>query len=227
MHAEVREVQEEGMRAVPLHEVDREVGEEVGEVGALRDRDLGVRREGEVPALGHDGLREAVIARVVPGAVAQVPLAEQSGRVARRRELVGEGGHAIGEAGAILGNGHRPPVGRAALERTDGVHAGARGTLPAHQGGAGRRAVLAMVVMQESHPLRGQRVDVRGLVVARAHAPEVGPTKIIRQDEDDVGRGGRHRRVPGRRRGQDEAEGEHAATIRVGLRRGASTTARA
>jgi hypothetical protein len=43
------------------------------------------------------------------------------------------------------------------------------------------------VGLRKLHSLAGEAVDVRSFVKKAPHAPEVGPSQVVDQDEDDVG----------------------------------------
>ena len=74
------------------------------------------------------------------------------------------------------------------VDAADGVHAGARPVLAAHQRRARRLAVRAAgVAAGEPHPLRRQAVDVRRLVILAAVTGDVGVAEVVGEDEDDVG----------------------------------------
>ena len=59
-------------------EIDRFVGEPVGQVNALRNIDRRLCLEVEVSAHAHNGLVESALARVIIALLAEVPFAEQA-----------------------------------------------------------------------------------------------------------------------------------------------------
>ena len=110
-----------------------------------------------------------------------------------------------------------------AVDDADRVDAGARAVLAAHQRGPGGLAVRAAgVAVGEPHPLGGQAVDVRRLVVLAAEAADVGVAEVVGQDEDDIrprfrGRGGRDH--DGRRQGQQSQQTTHDGSLHDSLQR--------
>jgi len=212
VHAEVRQVEQERLIPMALDEVDGPVRQEVRQVLALRVGRLRRRLEVEMAARRLDGFIEAALCRVVFGRVAQVPLAEHPRRVAGLLELVGERIAVEGQLGHVVDRAQRPRPPIEAVDRADGVGAGAGAVLPGEQGRARRRAILAMVVVGQPHALRGESVDVRRLVIPAAEAAQVGPAEVVRQDEDDVGRpvrGGQRTAQAEEEQTEEGADGAH------------------
>ena len=92
VNAEVRQVKEERAVLVSLDEIDRLVGEKVGEIRALVVWRLRVGREVEVLPHAHDGFVEAALARMIVAFLAEVPLAEHRRRIACRLQCLGQNG---------------------------------------------------------------------------------------------------------------------------------------
>ena len=194
-------------------EPHRRVAEAVGDVALLGQRlavlldDLVRRRvlDREVAACALqqpvEPLESAPV-RVVGGGVAQVPLADETRGVAEGLEPVGDG---------LLRELH-PAV---QVARRDVVLVSEAALVaPRHQTGARRRADAAgHVGIGEPDPGRGDGVDVgcerrqvRGRVRLEA---EVGVPRVVREEDDDVGRArglvGRHPRTDG---AEQEEEGQ-------------------
>jgi len=142
----------------------------------------------EMAALGFDRLVEAALGRMVVGRTAEVPLPEHRGRVAGLLELVGEGVALERELRDVIDRAKRTSLPVEAVDRADRIGAGTGAVLAGEQGGAGRGAVLAVVVVGEAHALRGEPVDIRGLVILAPEGAEIGPAEVVGQHEDDVGR---------------------------------------
>ena len=122
------------------------------------------------------------------GVVAQVPFAEHAGGVAGFLQRVGDRDLIERQCGDVIDGPQRAALPVEAIDAADGVDAGARAVLAAHQRGARRLAVRAAgVAARESHALGGQAVDVRRFVVLAAEAGDVGVAQVVGQDEDDVG----------------------------------------
>src|SRR5690606_20035403 len=100
---------------------------------------------------------------------------------------VGQGDLVEQQACAVL---HRFEWARLPVEAVDVPHRvnpRAGTVLPAQEGcPCGLTVGTAGVAAGELHSLGGKAVDVRRFVILAAVYPEVGVTKIVRQNEDDV-----------------------------------------
>ena len=186
MHLEVREVEEERAVLVAADEIHGLVGEKIAEVGALRITHLRVRDEIEMHAHRDDGLVEAALARMMCGVLAEVPFAEHAGGVAGLLEGLGDGDFVERQFRDVVHGPQRPALPVEAVDAADGVHAGARPVLAAHQRRARRLAIRAGVGAGELHALRRHAVDVGRLVVLAAETGNIRVAEIVGEDEDDV-----------------------------------------
>ena len=158
----VGEVQEEALRSMAADELDGLVAEHVGQVPPVRGEGQAVALEIPLPVVleataKSDELGEAAAVRVVVDAErAAVPLADETGDVARLAEQVTE--RALTERDAI----------RAAVrERVD--HAAALRIAPGEERRPGRRADRrGRVVLGQDGAVGGQRVDRRASVLRRS-----------------------------------------------------------
>ena len=123
---------------------------------------------------------------MILGRIAEVPLAEHPGRVAGGLELVGESITLEREIRDVFDRAERSSLPVEAADRSDGVGASPGSVLAGEEGGTGRGAVLAVVVIGQAHALRGEPVDVRRLVILAPEGAEVGPPEVVGQHEDDV-----------------------------------------
>ncbi len=188
MHAEMRQVQKKRLVLVPPDEIDGLVRQPVRQIRACGDRHLRRGREIKVLAHRHDGLSEAAPRGVIIALLPDVPFAEHPCGVAGVFQVVRDGLAIKRQIGLVDGNVHLAVFGPAALERTDGIDAGARRILARQDRRPRRRAVLAVVIAGQPQPLLGQPVDMRRLVIRRALAAQVRPTQVVCQDEDNVRR---------------------------------------
>jgi hypothetical protein len=177
----VRDLEQERLRAVRFDEGD----------GAIREVFRGALGRG---ATGSGGLRVALgfvrdlptLLRGTETGAAEVPFAEVAGFVADRTETFGEGldlerqlqrHDRIGEARVgtpVAGDVLRDAKARLVLAA---LNIRARG-----------RADGAGVELSEAQALLRETVEVRRLVEGVAVAPEVGPPKIVGENEDDIRR---------------------------------------
>src|SRR5262249_22024607 len=114
------------------------------------------------------------------------------GRVARSLQRLRDGDFVQREFSDVVHGPQGPAWPLESVNAADGVNAGARTVLPAHQSGARGLAIrAASVAVREAHALRGQTVNVRCLVKLAAVAGHVRVAEIVGQNEDDVrfGRG--------------------------------------
>ncbi|MNP03154.1 hypothetical protein D3C76_950290 [compost metagenome] len=132
-------------------------------------------------------LVEAVIGRQEFVAVAQVVLAELTGRVALRLERLGDGDVAVLDADRRAGH-------------ADLGQAGTQRGLAGDEGGAAGGAAVFTVVVGEHHAFPGQTIDVRRRVTEHAVAigADVGLADVVAVDHQDIGfvggHGGRRKR---------------------------------
>ena len=151
----------------------------------------------------HNRLVEPALARRMRALLSDVPLAKHPRRIPRRLQSLRQD-HAVERQFRDIVHGPQGPLAPVeTLHATDRVNTRARSVLPAHQRRARRRAVLAMVIVCELHPLRREPVDVRRLVIFTAIRRHVRVTEVVGHDEDDI-RFRRSRR--GRRSDTDESE---------------------
>ena len=211
MHVPVREEEEEGLPGgvLALDEVETEIGEAIGHdlVGGILAR----RVEADVAkALPDVGLVKAAPQRMILRRVAEMPFAEHRGGVTALAQGSGHGGEIAREVlGAVRRNAQRlvgPPVTGDPV-----VDADARGGLTRHQGGACRRANRGGVGAGETHPLRREMIQPRRLVEAVPVGRQIGPAKVVGEDEDEVGAcglGGLGGNTEGAEERGEEGEGE-------------------
>lgn len=170
-------------------EIDSAIGQEVGEVLAGGVVDGWRCLEIEVFSVGDDGFVEAALGWVVGPMLSEVPFAEHACGVTGLLQLFGEDGSIEGQFGDIFdgAEGAHAPV--EAIDSSDRVDASADAILAAHQGCAGWGAVGAMVVIGKSNALRGEAIDIGGLIVLASVAGEIGVAQVIGHDKDDIGFG--------------------------------------
>ena len=216
----VRDVGEEGLAAaaVGVDVADQLVGVglrgvvvvgQLGQVAAVFGEHRLRRRRGEVghvpvaagPVEQREVALEAARPRNLLGRLAQVPLADHVGVVARVLEQLRKRCHPVVQIALVAV--HAPLVGRRPLvhvAQTVEVRVDA-----AEQHRARRRAAGVGVEVGEAHARLGQRVEVRraDLAAERAH---VGEAHVVGEDDDDVrttrwvgrgGNGGREQRGDG------------------------------
>ena len=195
-------VEEERLVLVPPDEIEGEVLDDVGAVGALR---------------AGSGLRPFLlyfVSQYQPPAVLSVRYSSKPQSLRRLAQLPPFAGLPRGIAGLLHEPGHGVFVGRlrsrpAAAPRLVGQPAGAKGVTPGHQQAARRPAQGRGVARAEAQAGRRQGVDVRRLVVVGAVATDAVHAQIVGKDEDDVGLGRAPRPRPGRTRRQGtEGPGE-------------------
>lgn len=136
--------------------------------------------------------------------LADVPLAEHSGRVSGRFQRLRQDDAVQRQIRLVVDRSERAPAPVEAIRATHGVDARAGRILPAHQRRPRRRAILVLVEVGEFRALAREAVDVRRLVILAAKAGDVGIAEIVGHDEDQVGPRGH--RGPGRQDGQ-QAQG--------------------
>ena len=187
----VGQVDEEGLAAVLPDVVDGRRGEDVGAValgfdplGIVQQRGVEVavvRRPGGLaePAAGVD---ERLLEALIPGphrvAVAQVPLAEDGGAVARGAQHFGQGD--------LVGVHHRPAQVRVG-------HAGAVVVAAGHQGRPRGRADRADVERRDLDALPGELVEVRRLDDGVAVNAQVAVALVVGHHQNNVWPAGRVR----------------------------------
>ena len=146
------------------------------------------------------------VARTVREVVAEVPLPHVGGGVPARLEEFGHGGFLHSQV-HVLGGGH------------PAVHSRPHGEASRLQGGPRGRAYGAGgVEVAELEALRGQFVEVGRLVLGAAVATEVTRTKVVGEQEHDVGlvlRGSEHGAGQQKAGGEEEASGGIHDTIKV------------
>ena len=187
MHLEVREVEEERAVLVAADEIHGFVGEEIAQVGALRISDFRVGDEIEMHAHRDDGFIEAASARMMFGVFAEVPFAEHAGGVAGLFEGLSDGDFVERQFLHVVHRPQWPALPVEAVDVADGVDAGARPVLAAHQRRTRGLAIRAGVGAGEFHPLRRHAVDVGRLVILAPETGNVCVAEIIGQDKDDIG----------------------------------------
>ncbi len=194
----VRQGEKEGPVPVPLDEVERHVGQPVGEIRALRvPFEVGHIGDGPIRVLVRREVG-AGLARVVHGEGevealdrgkvqlgAQVPLAHVPGRVSRLPKRLADSGlfqrklaHVVSlqQETVLLA---ADPVGE--IE--------ARGMFAGHQAGPrGRAHGTGRVELREPRAVGPQPVDVGGLVEAASVDAGVRPAQVVDHDQDDVQR---------------------------------------
>ena len=99
-----------------------------------------------------------------------MPLTEHRGRIASGLELVGERVAIERETRHVVDGTEWARLPAEAVDRADGVGTRAGAVLAGEQSGTGWRAVLAVVVIGQAHPLGGEPIDVRRLVIPTAEA---------------------------------------------------------
>ena len=133
-----------------------------------------------------DGLIKAALAGLIVSLLTDVPFAEHARRVTCGLELLGNDVAVERQFGDVVHGPQRAFAPIEAIRPADGVDPGPSAVLTAHQRGSSRRAILAMMMAQELHPLHGEPVDVRRLVILAAETSHIRVTEIVGHDEDDV-----------------------------------------
>src|SRR5262245_58781692 len=187
MNGEVVQAQKKWLILVSPDEIERLVGEKIGEVGPLWVVDRRLRDEVEVLAHGRDSLVEAALGGMVFPRLTKVPLAEQRCCVPGLLECLRHRDLFEGHLLDVVHRAERAALPVEAVDASDGIDTRARSVLSADESGARRLAVRpASVAGCETQALSGELVDVGRLVVLRALAAEVGPAEVVGENEDDV-----------------------------------------
>src|SRR5262245_58933113 len=120
--------------------------------------------------------------------VAKVPLAEHARDVTRLSKRVGDGDLIKRKCGHVVDRPQRPTLPVESIDTADGVHAGPRTVLPAHERCASRLTIgTACVAVGEFHTIGGELVDVWRLVVLATEAGDVDVAQVVRENEHDIG----------------------------------------
>jgi hypothetical protein len=186
MDPEMRKIEEEGSVLLPANKVLGFVGQKVCEVGLGRDFNGGNGRELEMPSARNDGLVKTPPTRKILSLFTEMPLAEHGRLISRRFERLGNRGPVEGKLSHVVDRAKRAGTPVEPINPAHGVNPGAGTILAGHERGAGRLAVLGVMMIGETHSLRGEAVNVRGLVVAAPVTGQVGIAKVVRKDENDV-----------------------------------------
>ncbi len=194
----VVELEMEGLVALDGNELGGAVRDHPGEVADLLHRGV------VLPQVGHaegadvfevvDGTVEASeeslvsgLHRAVPGEPSAVPLAEHGGVVAgvdeQRRER-----------GVIVGNAHSVGTRPQRLLDPGGDAPGIAARVQADAGG--RTPGRTGVGVGEAHALGREAIEIRRRDLGGSEAAEIGPSEVVGQNEDHVGRGGGAARSP-------------------------------
>ena len=191
VHRVEGEVDEEGRLGVLLNPARDIAAEALGEmlsfrsvfeVGIFVGRKVGLRMSpGGAAKVGV----EAVLGRVF----GEMPFARDAGAVAAGLESFAEGGEFRIEDCSVLDRDELAVLRFAAIGVADGEDSMTRGVFSGHQGSAGRSAIGGRGVgLGETHSLLGEAVEVRGFVVFRPLAGQVGVSKVISVEEDYIRR---------------------------------------
>ena len=138
-----------------------------------------------------DRFVEASLAGKIVASFADMPFTKDACRIASGFELFRDDVAIERQFGDVINGPKRTLTPVEPIDSSHGIDSGSSSILSTHQSGTSRRAVLAMMMIQQLHALSRQAIDVGCLVVFAAIAGNVRVTQVIRHDENDVGRGRR------------------------------------
>ncbi len=166
---------------------------------------------GTAPGLARHVDVEALRRGVVP----EVPLAHGGGYVSTRLKSLAHGDELFRQMNRVLGRNQLSVLGGTSIGIRHGINTMPRRILSGHQTGPTGGAIGGRGIgVHKDHSLLGELVDMRTLVVFRAHETEIGPPHVVDEKENYVGLG----RQGGAKRAKKEQEAmnSHQRTTKKG-----------
>ena len=124
--------------------------------------------------------------RIIP----QVPFSHGGGNVSARLKSLADGYELFRQMNRVLGRNQFSMLRRTSIGIRHGINTMPRRILPGHQACSAWSAIRSRGIgVHKNHSLFCQLVDVRTLVVFRAHVTEIRPAHVVDKEKHDVGLG--------------------------------------